>query len=280
MSGKHPEAVCKSHRRHQDRQGNTKVERRAALPPPASLGAAVLCVLLCVSKLLGCASRRSCRSFLGKVETTIFGVVFGSRLHRLDLASFMESGKHGFNDDFGFAVDQDGGAQFVDVSGFSMTCVGPRLEVVEHIRCSWPCRCTYACEKARVVCEERVGVRAPLARVLSPSPQTSWPVSATPWSSRSVPAVAVEATRSLLVRWCCLRRGGGKSQPRTAQEDSIPLSNVKRLFQMRYELDLSETALGYAKLSEMLQDARLRDVCAVRLRSGTLVGVSFVVGQI
>lgn len=47
---------------------------------------------------------------------------------------------------------------------------------------------------------------------------------------------------------------------------SIPLSNVKRLFRSRFHIELSETALGHSKLSELLQDSRLRDVCSVRLQ--------------
>lgn len=47
---------------------------------------------------------------------------------------------------------------------------------------------------------------------------------------------------------------------------SIPLSNVKRLFRSRFHLELSETALGHSKLSELLQDDRLSEVCAVRLQ--------------
>jgi hypothetical protein len=46
----------------------------------------------------------------------------------------------------------------------------------------------------------------------------------------------------------------------------IPLSNVKRIFRSRYRLDLSETALGHSKLSELLQDERFRDVCTVQLQ--------------
>jgi hypothetical protein len=46
----------------------------------------------------------------------------------------------------------------------------------------------------------------------------------------------------------------------------IPLSNVKRLFRSKFHVELSETALGHAKLSELLQDERLQDLCAVRLQ--------------
>ncbi|CAK0856783.1 unnamed protein product, partial [Prorocentrum cordatum] len=49
---------------------------------------------------------------------------------------------------------------------------------------------------------------------------------------------------------------------------SMPLSNVKRLFRSRFNMELSETALGHSKLSELLNDTRLqdRDICFVRLQ--------------
>mmetsp|Transcript_11539 Transcript_11539/g.26804 ORF Transcript_11539/g.26804 Transcript_11539/m.26804 type:complete len:812 (+) Transcript_11539:92-2527(+) len=46
---------------------------------------------------------------------------------------------------------------------------------------------------------------------------------------------------------------------------AVPLSNMKRLFRSRYRLELSETALGHSKLSELLQDYRLKDICTVQL---------------
>jgi hypothetical protein len=46
----------------------------------------------------------------------------------------------------------------------------------------------------------------------------------------------------------------------------MPLSNVKRLFRSRFHMELSETALGYSKLSELLKDPRLQDICTVQLR--------------
>lgn len=45
----------------------------------------------------------------------------------------------------------------------------------------------------------------------------------------------------------------------------IPLSNIKRLFRTRYNTELSETALGHSKLSELLQDAKLSEICTVKL---------------
>jgi len=48
--------------------------------------------------------------------------------------------------------------------------------------------------------------------------------------------------------------------------ESVPLSNVKRLFRSLYQMELSETALGYAKLTELLQDPRFNDICIVQLQ--------------
>jgi len=54
-------------------------------------------------------------------------------------------------------------------------------------------------------------------------------------------------------------------------QQSMPLSNLKRLFRTRFGLELSETALGHSKLSELLQDPRCRDLCVVKLSSAGLV---------
>jgi hypothetical protein len=48
-------------------------------------------------------------------------------------------------------------------------------------------------------------------------------------------------------------------------EDRIPLANLKQVFHARFQMQLSETALGHAKLSELLRNERLRDVCHLRL---------------
>eukprot|EP00434_Breviolum_minutum_P024799 symbB.v1.2.021902.t1/scaffold1923.1/size95945/2 len=55
----------------------------------------------------------------------------------------------------------------------------------------------------------------------------------------------------------------------------IPLSNVKRLFRSRYQIELSETALGHSKLSELLQDQRFSDICEVQLQ-----GQGYIVVQV
>lgn len=70
-----------------------------------------------------------------------------------------------------------------------------------------------------------------------------------------------------LVDWCrmrtCLREILESMAPGAS---SIPLSNMKRLFRAKFHVELSETALGHSKLSELLQDPRLSDLCSVRLQ--------------
>merc|ERR1719161_1565019 len=55
------------------------------------------------------------------------------------------------------------------------------------------------------------------------------------------------------------------------KEKTVPLSNVKRMFRSQFKVELSETALGYSKLSELLRDAFLSDLCVVELRSSGYV---------
>jgi len=45
-----------------------------------------------------------------------------------------------------------------------------------------------------------------------------------------------------------------------------PLSNIKRLFRSKYQIELSETSFGYSKLSELLQGQFFSDFCRVELR--------------
>lgn len=45
----------------------------------------------------------------------------------------------------------------------------------------------------------------------------------------------------------------------------VPISTLKRLFRSRFHKELSETALGYTKLSDLLQDGNFKDFCSVRL---------------
>lgn len=57
-------------------------------------------------------------------------------------------------------------------------------------------------------------------------------------------------------------------------EGTTVLSNLKRIFQARFQFELSEISLGYAKISEVLRDERLRDICHLRLESGGYVVVA------
>jgi len=53
----------------------------------------------------------------------------------------------------------------------------------------------------------------------------------------------------------------------------VPLPNVKRLFRSRFQLDLSETALGHSRISDLLQDTRFQDICTLQSRGNTYVVV-------
>lgn len=55
------------------------------------------------------------------------------------------------------------------------------------------------------------------------------------------------------------------------KEKAVPLSNVKRMFRSQFKVELSETSLGYSKLSELLRDAYLSDLCFVELRQSGYV---------
>lgn len=56
-----------------------------------------------------------------------------------------------------------------------------------------------------------------------------------------------------------------------AADGQVPMSNVKRLFRSRFHMDLSETALGYTRLYELLQDKRFSDICFTRLQGNGYV---------
>merc|ERR1740121_733974 len=52
----------------------------------------------------------------------------------------------------------------------------------------------------------------------------------------------------------------------------VTLSNVKRLFRSRFQIELSETALGHSRLFDLFHDVRFRDVCIVQAhRNGQLL---------
>lgn len=88
---------------------------------------------------------------------------------------------------------------------------------------------------------------------------------------RQVPGAAVGSASALernLATWD-MARDCLQELLRDAAADgtvNVPLSNIKVLFQARCGAELCETALGHPKLSELLQDSRMSDVCAIRLQ--------------
>jgi len=72
----------------------------------------------------------------------------------------------------------------------------------------------------------------------------------------SYPVATWEETRTCLSAILCEEVG------------IITVSSVKRLFRSRFGLDLSETALGHSRLTELLEDPRLRDICSFEVHNG------------
>jgi len=92
-------------------------------------------------------------------------------------------------------------------------------------------------------------------------------------AERQRPCASRVRGATTLVSWSTMRKCLQEILMRLAPASGgyIPLSNMKRLFRSRFRLELSETALGHAKLSELLQDNQLRDVCEVRLQGHSYV---------
>lgn len=84
---------------------------------------------------------------------------------------------------------------------------------------------------------------------------------------RQRPCTGSTRATSTIASWdtvrACLRELLRVAGP---DDGHVALSNVKRLFRSKFRIELSETALGHAKLSELLQDPRMQDVCSVELR--------------
>jgi len=55
---------------------------------------------------------------------------------------------------------------------------------------------------------------------------------------------------------------------------SIAISNIKKLFTDRFGYELSETALGYSRFSDLLHDPRLSDICRVECQGSACVVAS------
>jgi hypothetical protein len=76
-------------------------------------------------------------------------------------------------------------------------------------------------------------------------------------ASQQLPLATWEVARTCLREILASATRKGKA--------SVPLSTLKRLYRSRFHTELSETALGYTKLTELLQDLRIADLCTVRL---------------
>jgi len=59
----------------------------------------------------------------------------------------------------------------------------------------------------------------------------------------------------------------------SAPSHEVPLPNVKRFFCSRFNIQLSETMLGYSKVSDLLQDEHFHDICTIKLRGSSYVVV-------
>jgi len=57
----------------------------------------------------------------------------------------------------------------------------------------------------------------------------------------------------------------------------ITLSNLKRLFRVHFERELSETALGHVRLLDLMRDSRLSDVCRLSVQGNGQTMVTAVV---
>jgi len=78
------------------------------------------------------------------------------------------------------------------------------------------------------------------------------------------PCTGRGSRRSTVVTWDLLRSCLTQYfQTSPLRSPRVPLSNIKRVFRSQFQVELSETALGYAKLSELFQDPRLDGVCTV-----------------
>jgi len=100
----------------------------------------------------------------------------------------------------------------------------------------------YACSQSMMK-EQKAGCQMPFNKANGTTPE--------------LPFATMEQARGCLKAILETKQGEGWAQ--------IPLSNIKRLFRSRFQLELSETILGHSKLSELLQDECFSRVCTVKL---------------
>mmetsp|Transcript_52671 Transcript_52671/g.160097 ORF Transcript_52671/g.160097 Transcript_52671/m.160097 type:complete len:614 (-) Transcript_52671:69-1910(-) len=73
-----------------------------------------------------------------------------------------------------------------------------------------------------------------------------------------LPLATFDDVRTGLIQ---LLRGDAKRAGR-----SFSFGNMKKIFRLQFHMELSETALGYSKLHDLLNDPRLGDICSLQAR--------------
>lgn len=74
-----------------------------------------------------------------------------------------------------------------------------------------------------------------------------------------------------LADWNLLLHGMKEILANSSTAEHLSLSTIKRIFRSRFQAELSETALGHAKLSNLMQDPRLQSICTVDLHGNCYV---------
>jgi len=101
------------------------------------------------------------------------------------------------------------------------------------------------------------GTIAPYSRSSSRMKDTAAELCMGSSASQQLPLASASEARSCMidVLESAVRKG----------KTHVPISTLKRLFRSRFHKELSETALGHTKLSDLLQDNHFKDFCSVRL---------------
>jgi hypothetical protein len=101
------------------------------------------------------------------------------------------------------------------------------------------------------------GTIAPYSRSSSRMKDTAAELCMGSSASQQLPLASASEARSCMidVLESAVRKG----------KKHVPISTLKRLFRSRFHKELSETALGHTKLSDLLQDDNFKDFCSVRL---------------
>lgn len=101
------------------------------------------------------------------------------------------------------------------------------------------------------------GTIAPYSRSNSRMKDTAAEMCMGSSSSQQLPLASAAEARSCMIDVLEYAVRKGKKH--------VPISTLKRLFRSRFHKELSETALGHTKLSDLLQDINFKDFCSVRL---------------